>query len=198
VDDGRLRSTLRVATAGIHRAPLARPGLDLRAAIEEESRLLEPITYAADLVIDSSRLSVHELRELIRTRVEARREGRLSLLFESFGFKHGVPADADFVFDARTLPNPYWVPSLQHMSGRDGPVVEFLEAHAQVHEFYADVVGFLEKRIPDYQRNNRGYLTVAIGCTGGRHRSVYLVDRLASHFAARHPHVIARHGQLGQ
>ena len=180
------------------RHPLARPGLDLRAAIEEERRLLEPITYAADLVVDSSRLSVHELRELIRARLEQRRDGRLSIMFESFGFKHGIPADADFVFDARTLPNPYWEPALAPLTGRDAPVVEFLEAHAQVHEYYEDVRAFLEKRVPEYLRNNRGYLTVAIGCTGGQHRSVYLVDRLAAHFGARHPQVLARHGSLAE
>lgn len=180
------------------RHPLARDGADLRAAIAEERRLLEPITYSADLVIDSSRLSVHELRELIRVRVEQRREGRLSIMFESFGFKHGIPSDADFVFDARTLPNPYWEPALQPLTGRDRPVIEFLEAHPAVIELYDDIVAFLEKRIPVYTSNNRGYLTVAIGCTGGQHRSVYLVDRLAAHFASRYPQVIARHGALGE
>lgn len=179
------------------RHPLAREGADLRAAIAEERRLLEPITYSADLVIDSSRLSVHELRELIRVRVEQRREGRLSIMFESFGFKHGIPSDADFVFDARTLPNPYWEPALQQLTGRDRPVIDFLEAHPAVAELYQDIVAFLAKRIPVYMSNNRGYLTVAIGCTGGQHRSVYLVDRLAAHFASLYPHVIARHGALG-
>jgi UPF0042 nucleotide-binding protein len=179
------------------RHPLARDGADLRAAIDEERRLLDPITYAADLVIDSSRLSVHELRELIRVRVEQRREGRLSIMFESFGFKHGIPSDADFVFDARTLPNPYWEPTLQQLTGRDRPVIEFLERHPAVAELYDDIVAFLAKRIPVYMSNNRGYLTVAVGCTGGQHRSVYLVDRLAAHFAALYPQVIARHGALG-
>ncbi|MCZ8132136.1 MAG: RNase adapter RapZ [Steroidobacteraceae bacterium] len=180
------------------RHPLARPGMDLRTAIEAERRLLEPITYAADLVIDSSRLSVHELRELIRGRVEQRRDGRLSIMFESFGFKHGIPADADFVFDARTLPNPYWEPALAALTGRDAAVIEFLESHPQVREYYEDVRAFLEKRVPEYLRNNRGYLTVAIGCTGGQHRSVYLVDRLAAHFGERFPQVLARHGSLAE
>ena len=178
------------------RHPLARDGADLRAAIAEERRLLEPIAYAADLVIDTSRLSVHELRELMHVRVEQRREGRLSILFESFGFRHGIPSDADFVFDARTLPNPYWEPALQPLTGRDRPVIEFLEAHPAVTELYADIVAFLDRRIPLYLSNNRGYLTVAVGCTGGQHRSVYLVERLAAHFATRHPQVAARHGAL--
>jgi RNase adapter protein RapZ len=178
------------------RHPLAREGVDLKGAIAEELRLLEPITYSADLVIDTSHTSVHELREMVRTRVEQRRAGRLSIMFESFGFKHGIPAGADFVFDARTLPNPYWDPALQPLTGRDAPVIAFLEAQAAVRELLADISGFLERRIPLYQQNNRGYLTVAIGCTGGQHRSVYLVDRLAAHFGALYPEVVARHGWL--
>jgi UPF0042 nucleotide-binding protein len=178
------------------RHPLAREGVDLKGAIAEELRLLEPITYSADLVIDTSHTSVHELREMVRTRVEQRRVGRLSIMFESFGFKHGIPAGADFVFDARTLPNPYWDPALQPLTGRDAPVIAFLEAQPAVRELLADISGFLERRIPLYQQNNRGYLTVAIGCTGGQHRSVYLVDRLAAHFHALYPDVVARHGSL--
>jgi RNase adapter protein RapZ len=178
------------------RHPLVREGVDLRAAIADELRLLEPMTYSADLVIDTSRTSVHELRELIRARVEQRRAGRLSIMFESFGFKHGIPSGADFVFDARTLPNPYWEPTLQPLSGRDPAVIAFLEAQPAVRELLDDVVGFLERRIPLYLENNRGYLTVAVGCTGGQHRSVYLVERLAAHFAARYPDVVARHGSL--
>lgn len=178
------------------RHPLAREGGDLRGAIADERRLLEPIIYAADLVIDSSRLSVHELRALIGSRVEERREGRLSIMFESFGFKHGIPSDADFVFDARTLPNPYWEPALQPLSGRDRPVIEFLESHAAVGALLDDIRQFLERRIPEYQRANRGYLTVAVGCTGGQHRSVYLVEKLAAHFGAHYPQVVARHNSL--
>ena len=178
------------------RHPLVREGVDLKGAIAEELRLLEPITYSADLVIDTSRTSVHELRELIRARVEQRAADRLSIMFESFGFKHGIPSGADFVFDARTLPNPYWEPTLQPLNGRDPAVVAFLEAQAPVRELLADIIQFLERRIPLYLSHNRGYLTVAIGCTGGQHRSVYLVDRLAAHFAARYPDVVARHGSL--
>jgi UPF0042 nucleotide-binding protein len=178
------------------RHPLARAGVDLKGAIAEELRLLEPITYSADLVIDTSHSSMHELREMIRSRVEQRRAGRLSIMFESFGFKHGIPGGADFVFDARTLPNPYWDPALQPLTGRDAPVIAFLEAQPAVRELLDDMTGFIERRIPLYQQNNRGYLTVAVGCTGGQHRSVYLVDQLAAHFAGRYPEVIARHGVL--
>ena len=178
------------------RHPLAREGVDLRGAMAEELRLLEPITYSADLVIDTSHTSVHELREMVRARVEKRRSGRLSIMFQSFGYKHGIPGGADFVFDARTLPNPYWDPALQPLSGLDGPVIAFLEAQPAVGDLLADIIGFLERRIPLYQENNRGYLTVAIGCTGGQHRSVYLVEQLVRHFAAQLPDVVGRHGSL--
>jgi UPF0042 nucleotide-binding protein len=181
------------------RHPLARDGAqDLRAAIAEERRLLEPIIYSADLVIDSSRLSVHELREVIRGRVEERATGRLSIMFESFGFKQGIPTDADFVFDARSLPNPYWDATLQPLNGRDAPVIEYLDRQPEVEEMFQDVARFIEKRIPLYRKTNRAYLTVAIGCTGGQHRSVYLVERLARHFAAQQPQVMTRHLSLGR
>ena len=178
------------------RHPLSREGIDLKSAIAEELRMLEPITYSADLVIDTSHTSVHELREMIRARVEKRHSGRLSMMFESFGFKHGIPPGADFVFDARTLPNPYWDPVLQPLTGRDAPVIQFLEVQPAVQDMLADIITFLERRIPLYQQNNRGYLTVAVGCTGGLHRSVFLVERLAAHFAKHQPDVVARHGSL--
>jgi UPF0042 nucleotide-binding protein len=176
--------------------PLSRDGVSLREAIAAERRLLEPVTDAADLVIDTTRMSVHELRELIRKRVEQRREGRLSIMFESFGFKHGLPGDADFVFDSRTLPNPYWEPSLRRLTGRDPEVVRYLESYPEVGRLIDEIVRFIEGRIPEFQRNNRSYLTVAIGCTGGQHRSVYLAERLAERFRNKYPHVMARHNAL--
>ena len=178
------------------RHPLAGAGRSLADAIAEERRLLHPLIDSADLVIDTSRMSVHELRDLIGQRVEPRAPGRLSILFESFGFKHGTPGDADFVFDARTLPNPYWQPSLKALTGRDGPVVAFLEASPGVHRMVQDMIRFLEGRVPEYEAENRGYLTVAIGCTGGQHRSVYLAERLAAHFRPRHPQLLVRHNAL--
>jgi len=164
--------------------PLVAGGVSLREAIASERRLLEPITTAADLVIDTSHMGVHALREIIRQRVDLRPEGRLSVMFESFGFKHGIPGDADFVFDARSLPNPYWEPSLRSLTGSDAEVVRFLDSHKSVGQLIDDIVRFIDGRIPEYESNNRGYLTVAIGCTGGQHRSVYIVERLAEHFAA--------------
>jgi UPF0042 nucleotide-binding protein len=176
--------------------PMTRDGVSLREAITTERRLLEPVTDAADLVVDTTRMSVHDLRELVRKRVEQRAEGRLSIMFESFGYKNGIPGDADFVFDARTLPNPYWEPTLRALTGRDPPVISFLEANAAVARMIDDIERFIESWIPDYQRTNRSYLTVAIGCTGGQHRSVYLTERLTARFAAKYQHVLARHNAL--
>jgi UPF0042 nucleotide-binding protein len=178
--------------------PLSRQGETLREAIASERRLLEPIAACADQVIDTSRLGVHQLRELIQNRVDPRSADRLSLQFESFGFKHGIPGDADFVFDARSLPNPYWENTLRPLTGRDAPVVRFLEQQPGVREFIDDVAKFMTARIPAYRASARRYLTVAVGCTGGQHRSVYIVERLAEIFARTLPEVRVRHSGLAQ
>ncbi|HTW74125.1 MAG TPA: RNase adapter RapZ [Steroidobacteraceae bacterium] len=176
--------------------PLSRERQDLREAIALERRLLEPLINAADLVLDTSRLSVHELRALIGRRLGKHARERMSILFESFGFKDGIPGDADFVFDARSLPNPYWEPALRPLTGRDEPVVHFLEAQAGVARYIDEVAQFVDARIPEHQAANRRYLTVAIGCTGGQHRSVYIAERLAMRAAARWPQVSVRHSAL--
>ncbi|HEY1891601.1 MAG TPA: RNase adapter RapZ [Steroidobacteraceae bacterium] len=178
--------------------PMSRHDVDLRAAIALERQLLEPIVYAADLVIDTSRLGVHALRDLIRQRVGEPHVGRLSLSFESFGFKHGIPGDADFVFDARSLPNPYWEPALRGLTGRDVEVIRFLEGQTNVATLVADIAQFIRARIPEYVASNRGYLTVAVGCTGGQHRSVYIVDRLVAQFGGQFPTVTSRHTALNR
>ncbi|HEY6515121.1 MAG TPA: RNase adapter RapZ [Steroidobacteraceae bacterium] len=178
--------------------PMSRHDVDLRAAIALERQLLEPIVYAADLVIDTSRLGVHALRDLIRQRVGEPHAGRLSLSFESFGFKHGIPGDADFVFDARSLPNPYWEPALRGLTGRDVEVIRFLEGQTNVATLVADIAQFIRARIPEYVASNRGYLTVAVGCTGGQHRSVYIVDRLVAQFGGQFPTVTSRHTALNR
>src|SRR3954466_905607 len=131
--------------------PMSRDNLDLREAMAREREILEPIVYAADLVIDTSRMGVHELRDIVHQRLEQRSEARLSITFESFGFKHGIPGDADFVFDARSHPNPYWETALRPLSGRDPAVVQFLEAQPSVLEFIEDVVTFMNARIPAYR-----------------------------------------------
>ncbi len=176
--------------------PLSSSGVGLREAILAERKLLEPITLAADLVIDTSQMGVHALRELVRERIERRREGRLSLMFESFGLNHGIPGDADFVFDVRSLPNPYWEQSLRDLTGRDPAVIEYLQSHANVRKMVQDLAVFLDQRLPEFALVNRNYLTIAIGCTGGQHRSVFIVERLAEHFRERYPEVMTRHHSL--
>jgi RNase adapter protein RapZ len=176
--------------------PMSRERMSLREAIDTERRLLEPVAHAADMIIDTSRMGVHELRQVVRLRVEQRASGRLSITVESFGYKHGIPGDADFVFDARSLPNPYWEPALRELTGRDPEVIRYLESHSSVAQLIEDIGRFIEARIPEYQASLRGYLTVAVGCTGGQHRSVYIVDRLVARFAAQHPQVAARHCAL--
>lgn len=176
--------------------PFSGQGQGLKESIDFERKLLAPLCDLADLVVDTTRMSVQELREAIRERVARRGDGQLSLQFQSFGFKHGVPADADFVFDARALPNPYWETHLRGLTGRDGPVVEFLEDDATARRFVDELTGFLERWIPEIRRGNRSYLTVAVGCTGGQHRSVYVVERLAANFRQYEESVIVRHTEL--
>jgi RNase adapter protein RapZ len=176
--------------------PLSRGSEGLREAIALERSLLDPVVQAADLIIDSSNTGVHELRDLIRKRVEDSRQSRLSILFESFGFKYGIPGDADFVFDARSLPNPYWEPELRALNGRDAEVASYLERSSVVASLRADITRFVEARIPEFLATNRRYMTLAIGCTGGQHRSVYLVEQIAGDFALRHPDISVRHSGL--
>ncbi len=176
--------------------PLSRQGESLRDAIAAERRLLEPVLNTADFVIDTSRMGVHELRQHIERRVERRASDRLTVLFESFGFKHGIPGDADFVFDARSLPNPYWDPALRDLTGRDEQVVRFLQGHQNVQCYIDDIIRFIEPRLPEFRASNRRYLTIAIGCTGGQHRSVYIAQKLADHFAGQLAEVRVRHSAL--
>ena len=176
--------------------PLVSGQISLREAIASERQLLEPIIAAADFVIDTSNMGVHALREMIRERIDRRREGRLSLMFESFGFKHGIPGDADFVFDVRSLPNPYWEHALRPLTGRDAAVIDYLAGFPAVGVMIADLTAFLEKRVAEFAQANRSYLTIAVGCTGGQHRSVYIAERLAEHFRKSHPQVLTRHDTL--
>jgi UPF0042 nucleotide-binding protein len=176
--------------------PMSRREVGLREAIAIERALLEPIMYAADRVIDTSRMGVHELRDVILQGADRSATPRLAITFESFGFKHGIPGDADFVFDARSLPNPYWQPTLRHLTGNDPEVIRFLEGEPVVERLFEDIVRFVEARIPEHIASNRRYLTVALGCTGGQHRSVYLANRLVERFAEHHSNVTARHNEL--
>lgn len=178
------------------RHPLAEHGTELRAAITSERSILAELANAADLIIDTSRMSVYQLADAIRERVDRRKIHALSVLIESFGFKNGIPADADFVFDLRCLPNPYWTPNLRSLNGRDKAVIDFLEAQPAVMAMYGDILSFLQRWIPEYDKVHRGYLTVAIGCTGGQHRSVFMTDKLAAALRAVHDPVLVRHNEL--
>ncbi|MFO8155474.1 MAG: RNase adapter RapZ [Pseudomonadota bacterium] len=175
--------------------PLTDGDHGLADAIEAERALLEPIARDADLPIDTSHTNVHQLRDLIAERVGRSTSG-LSLQFLSFGFKHGVPADADFVFDLRCLPNPHWQPELRARTGRDPEVAEYLDTQPLATEMLGDIRAFLEAWLPHFQRDNRSYMTVAIGCTGGQHRSVHFVERLGAIFGEQLEHVQIRHREL--
>lgn len=178
------------------RHPLTDLNIPLKEALKLEKEMLTPIAKHASVVIDTSRTHYHQLRDLIRDQIGERDITHISLQFQSFGFKHGVPLDADFVFDARSLPNPYWVPDLRGLTGKDQPVVDFLKEQPLVGELLRDVIDFLQRWIPRFEAEGRSYLTVAVGCTGGQHRSVYLVDALARHFKTPSLNVIARHREL--
>lgn len=176
--------------------PLTGETLSLAEAIQRERELLEPIADVADVTIDTSVLNLHGLREEIRLR-QPERPDRLSLVLMSFGFKNGIPQGADYVFDVRNMPNPHWVPALSPLDGRDRPVAEFLERDAAVPKMLHDIRTFLESWLPSFQAQDRAYVTIAIGCTGGRHRSVYVVERLAEAFRGRYEPVVVRHKELG-
>lgn len=175
--------------------PLSAKGASLRDAIAEERELLSPVVAVAELIIDTSQTSVYQLRDAVRGRIGMHAEPGLSILIQSFGFKHGLPLDADFIFDLRCLPNPYWELGLRPLTGRDPQVVAYLEAQDTVQQMYRDIVGFLQHWIPRYA-DNRNYLTVGLGCTGGQHRSVYMADRLAAELAREHRQVLIRHNEL--
>lgn len=176
--------------------PLTSDNISLPEALAKERQLLGPIIDMADLIIDTSATTVYDLRDLLRDRIANRDQATLSILIESFGYKHGLPADADFVFDVRCLPNPYWEPKLRPLNGRDQPVRDFLGAEAQVQEMIADIEAFLSRWIPRYQSFQRSYLTIAIGCTGGQHRSVYIAEALAERLLTAHGPIQTRHDEL--
>ena len=176
--------------------PLSLQGAGLRDAIARERELLGSIINAADLFIDTSDTSAHALRARIRERIGEREAHELSILVESFGYKHGLPADADFVFDVRCLPNPFWDLKLRPLNGKDEAVQAFLKAQPEVVRMIDDIAAFLETWIAKYQDFQRSYLTVAIGCTGGQHRSVYIADEVAAKLAARYGPIQTLHHEL--
>jgi len=163
------------------RHPLSHQGLPLSDAIALERERLRPLRELADRVIDTSALNVHQLRKAVLSQLESEALPHISLLFESFAYRHGLPGEADFVFDARCLPNPHWDATLRPLSGRDPAVREHMESHESVREYVAQVAAFLDLWLPRFESDTRSYVTVAFGCTGGRHRSVYLAETLARH-----------------
>ena len=178
------------------RHPLTNSETDLREALDAETEVLESISDLADLTIDTTQLSSQELDEVITTRVLARASGGISLLFRSFGYKYGVPVDADVVFDLRCLPNPHWQPQLRPMTGLDAPVETYLNEQEIVGAMFDDITDYLTTWIPKFEANARVYMTVALGCTGGQHRSVYMAERLANHFGDLYDNVLVRHTRL--
>lgn len=176
--------------------PLSNSQRSLKEAISHEKKLLEPISQLADLHVETSDLSMYELRDMVKQRVAGRKEQELALLVQSFGFKHGVPLDSDFVFDVRCLPNPYWDTQLRRYNGLDGPVRVFLEQLPETRELQGDIEGFLRKWLPSFKNSNRSYMTISIGCTGGQHRSVYMAQHLGLTLSEDYPNVQIRHTEL--
>jgi UPF0042 nucleotide-binding protein len=178
------------------RHPLSNTATSLQEALEAERTLLAPIAARASLTIDTSAMALHDLRDLVRRTVGMQAGQGMVVLFESFGYKRGVPVDADLVFDLRCLPNPHWDARLRELSGRDAAVITFLEASPEAERMLADVADFLERWLPCFAASNRSYTTIALGCTGGRHRSVWLSERLFERFRAAWPGAQIRHRDL--
>ncbi len=175
------------------RHPLSNDQTDLLQAIEAEKTLLGSISNLADLTLDTTLMRGSELVEVVRKQIAEDRSPGISILFRSFGFKFGVPVDADMVFDIRCLPNPYWVEALRPLTGADQPVIDYLRSQPEVGEMFEDIRSFLERWVPRFEADNRAYISIAIGCTGGRHRSVYMAEHLKAHFHGRFANVQVRH-----
>lgn len=178
--------------------PLTDNNTPLIEGIRLERQLLEPLVERAEKIIDTTDMTPHELRGLIRDFASGVTSSSPLLLVESFGFKYGTPREADFVFDVRCLPNPYWTESLRKMTGLDPDVIDFLGNHGQVNDMVDEIFEFLMKWLPGFASENRSYITVAIGCTGGQHRSVYLCEQLHERFSNSQIGVQVRHRELAK
>jgi len=176
--------------------PLSDDGQTLVDAVAADRRLTQPIANSADISVDTTRLNIHQLRDIIRNRVEGGESGELAILVQSFGFKYGLPPAVDFVFDVRCLPNPHWVPELRPLTGQDSAVTDHLAAQPATHAMRDDIHAFLARWLPNFAREDRSYVTIAIGCTGGKHRSVYLTEQIAKLLRADYDHVLVRHNEL--
>jgi len=178
------------------RHPLTTETRSLAEAIADETQLLTPIAERADLRIDTTRLNPYQLRDLMQLRLLGKQQPGTAFLFESFGFKRGQPESADLMFDARCLPNPYWNAELRDYSGCDAPVIEYLEAQPDCMAMYQDILAYLNQWLPKLAQSSRAYVTISIGCTGGRHRSVWLAEKLKQAFKPQLVNVQVRHRDL--
>lgn len=179
--------------------PLSNENTSLQQAIDEEKILLDPIASVADLHINTSEMSVHDLRSIMKKRLcNDLENSSMALLFTSFGFKKGIPVDADIVYDVRCLPNPYWKPELREYTGQQIQVQNYLQQQADVNAMYDDIRQYLERWLPKFSASNRSYVTIAIGCTGGKHRSVYLSERLTEHFSSLYKGTQVHHRELSR
>ena len=178
------------------RHPLSSEFIPLAEAIDKERELLDPIYDCASLVLDTSHMTVYELRDAIKQRLLGSSVGTMAILFQSFGFKRGVPADADLVFDVRMLPNPHWVKELRLKNGLDTDIKVFLESQPMTGELFRDICHYLDNWLPRYREGNRSYMNITLGCTGGQHRSVYLAERLFQHYKGQLPTLNIRHREL--
>ena len=173
--------------------PLSGDDIPLIEAIKGERILLDPIASSSNLYIDTTHTNLHQLRDLIRERIKGDSSSSISILIKSFGFKHGTPTDTDFVFDTRCLPNPHWEQRLRPFTGKDQPVIDFLKSQDSVNEMFTDIDQYMKKWLPSFDAENRSYITISIGCTGGQHRSVYLAERLANSLKQEYKSVSVRH-----
>ena len=175
--------------------PLSNEQLSLKEALNLEKHMLEPLASRADILIDTSSTTIHQLRDIVRERLNIDKK-EMAIQFQSFGFKYGIPVDVDMVLDVRCLPNPHWDTRLRSLTGRDQAVIDYLEQHDEVRQMKEQLTHYFETWLPQFARSNRSYMTIAIGCTGGQHRSVYLVEHLAAHFKKQYANVIVRHREL--
>ncbi len=196
--DARTPVLIRRFSETRRRHPLSSTSVDLKKAIALEREILDPIAAIANRHIDTSNMTLHQLRDLIKKQIVPHASQDMAILFQSFAFKRGVPIDADFVFDVRCLPNPYWKNELRAYTGNDPPVVAFMESQTEVAAMLADLNGFLSRWIGSFAASNRSYLTIAIGCTGGQHRSVYICNQLALQFSHQFPNIQTQHRELSE
>lgn len=194
--DADENSLLRRFSETGRKHPLTNATVSLQEALLLEQEFLQPLAFLADLRVDTNRLTAQQIRDLIRSRISVSEKDELSLLFQSFGYKFGVPADTDYVFDVRCLPNPYWEPSLRSFTGLDEAVKTFMQAHPTTQKMCDDIKRFLNDWIPNFVKGNRNYMNISIGCTGGQHRSVYIAETLKNYFKQYYNNIQVRHREL--